>query len=199
MRAHNSSSISHGLAAVFLISTASPPRPVSTRTDTPSFLEVQKPPFVRSHYLACVIDIRSRRMLGYSMAPHMQAGPVIDALQGAVAARGGDVTGVIFHADHGSPYTSAAFAQVCDRYGVRRSMGRAGSSHDNALAERSWQGLKRETMHGKLFSTVRQARLEIFGWLTCCNARRRHSALGCLSPIEFEQQHHRTAKPSLAA
>ncbi|MFI5770997.1 IS3 family transposase [Streptomyces sp. NPDC051658] len=70
-------------------------------------------------YLACVIDIRSRRVLGWSMAPHMRAELVIDALQAAVATRGGNVTGVIFHADHGSHYTSAAFAQVCDLHGIR--------------------------------------------------------------------------------
>jgi transposase InsO family protein len=82
-------------------------------------------------YLACVIDIRSRRVLGYSMAPHRRAELVIDALQAAVAARGGDVTGVIFHADRGPRYTSAAFARVCDRYGIRRSMGKVGSSYDS--------------------------------------------------------------------
>ncbi|MEV5676581.1 IS3 family transposase [Streptomyces sp. NPDC052179] len=150
-------------------------------------------------YLACVIDIRSRRVLGWSMAPHMRAELVIDALQAAVAARGGQAAGVIFHADRRSQYTSAAFAQVCDRYGIRRSMGRVGSSYDNALAESFWQGLKRETMHGKLFSTMPQARLEIFRWLTYYNARRRHSALDYLSPIEFEQQHHKTVKLQLAA
>ncbi|MER5228342.1 IS3 family transposase, partial [Streptomyces flaveus] len=150
-------------------------------------------------YLACVLDIRSRRVLGWSMAPHMRAELVIDALQAAVATRGGNVTGVIFHADRGSQYTSTAFAQVCDRYGVRRSMDKVGSSYDNALAESFWQGLKRETMHTKLFPTMSQARLEIFAWLTYYNARRRHSALSCLSPMEFEQQHHRTAKLSLAA
>ncbi|MFF3875916.1 IS3 family transposase [Streptomyces sp. NPDC001978] len=65
--------------------------------------------------------------------------------------------------------------------------------------ESFWQGLKRETMHQRLFSTVRQARLEIFQWLTYYNVRRRHSALNYLSPVEFEQQHLRADKLSIAA
>jgi transposase InsO family protein len=150
-------------------------------------------------FLACVIDICSRRVLGWSMAPHMRAELVIDALQMAVAVRGGDVAGVVFHSDRGSQYTSAVFAQVCGGFGVRRSMGRVGSSYDNALAESLWQSLKREAMYKKVFSTMSQARLEIFRWLTYYNARRRHSALAYLSPMEFEQQHHKTAKLSLAA
>ncbi|QCX82670.1 Integrase core domain protein (plasmid) [Streptomyces sp. YIM 121038] len=81
-------------------------------------------------YLACVLDICSRRVLGWSMASHIRAELVIDALKMAVTARGGRVTGVIFHADRGSQYTSAAFAQVSDQLGIRRSMGRAGSSYD---------------------------------------------------------------------
>jgi transposase InsO family protein len=150
-------------------------------------------------FLACVIDIRSRRVLGWSMAPHMRAELVIDALRMAVAARGGDVAGVVFHSDRGSQYTSAAFADVCGTHGIRRSMGRVGSSYDNALAESLWQGLKREVMYRKAFSTMGQARLEIFRWLTYYNARRRHSALAYLSPMEFEQQHHATATLSLVA
>ncbi len=96
-------------------------------------------------------------------------------------------------------YTSAAFAQVCGRYGIRRSMGRVGSSYDNALAESLWQSLKREALHKTVLSTIRQARLHILRWLTYDNARRRHSALAYLSPMEFEQQHRTTAKLSLAA
>jgi transposase InsO family protein len=150
-------------------------------------------------FLACVIDIRSRRVVGWSMATHMRASLVIDAIEAAVAARGGDVTGVIFHADRGSQYTSAAFAEVCDRHGIRRSMGRVGSSYDNALAESLWQSLKREALHGIPLTTVARTRLEVFRWLTYYNTRRRHSALGYLSPLEFEQRHHAPAKLSLAA
>jgi transposase InsO family protein len=94
-------------------------------------------------YVASVIDIRSRRVLGWSMATHMRVELIIDALNAAVATRGGNVHGVIFHSDRGSQYTSAAFVQVCDLHGIRRSMGRVGSSYDNALAESLWQSLKR--------------------------------------------------------
>ncbi|WP_412075610.1 transposase [Streptomyces xanthophaeus] len=95
-------------------------------------------------------------------------------------------------------YTSIKLTTRLVRAGIEASMGSVGDSFD-ALAESFWKGLKRETMHGKLFLTMRQARLEIFQWLTYYNARRRHSALSYLSPMEFEQQHHETAKLSLAA
>jgi transposase InsO family protein len=95
-------------------------------------------------HLACAIGICSRRVLGWSMAYPMRSELVIDALEMAVATRGGHVDGLIFNADKGSQYTSALFAQVCDGFGIRRSTGWVGSNYDSALAESFWQGLKRD-------------------------------------------------------
>ncbi|MEU9979048.1 integrase core domain-containing protein [Streptomyces sp. NPDC051014] len=84
--------------------------------------------------------------------------------------------------------TTPQFAQGNDRFGIRRSMGRVGSSRNSAPTEGFWQGLKREAVRG-LSTTVRQARLEIFQRLTYYNVRRRHNSLGYLSPVKFAQQH----------
>ncbi|QCX82558.1 IS2 transposase TnpB (plasmid) [Streptomyces sp. YIM 121038] len=139
-------------------------------------------------YLATVIDICSRRVVGWSIADHMRAELVTDAVEMAVAARGGRVHGVVFHTDRGARYQSAVFAEVCRRHGIHRSMGRVGSSYDNALAESFFQGLKRELLHGRRWTSKAQTRLELFRWLTYYNRRRRHSAPGYLTPAEIEQQ-----------
>ncbi|MGI8334385.1 IS3 family transposase [Actinomadura scrupuli] len=137
-------------------------------------------------YLATVIDLYSRRLVGYSMADHMRADLVIDALHAAVQSQGGNVTGVIFHTDRGSQYSSTAFAQACAAAGVCRSMGAVGSSADNALAESFFASLKREILPTRGWPTIGQARLAVFGWLTFYNTRQRHSALGYLSPAGYE-------------
>ncbi len=139
-------------------------------------------------YLATVIDICSRRVVGWSIADHMRTLLVTDAIEMAVAARGGRVNGVVFHTDRGAQYGAAAFAEVCRRHGIRRSMGRAGSSYDSALAESFFQGLKRGLLHGRHWASKAETRLELFRRLSYYNRRRRHSALDYLTPTEFEQQ-----------
>ncbi|MBB4779051.1 transposase InsO family protein [Streptomyces rapamycinicus] len=150
-------------------------------------------------YLATVIDICSRRVIGWSIADHMRASLVTDAIEMAVAVRGGRVDGVVFHTDRGAQYVSRTFADSCRRHGIRRSMGRVGSSYDNALAESFFQGLKRELLHGRRWTSKAQTRLDLFRWLAYYNRRRRHSALGYLTPIEFEQQLITSTTLSLAA
>jgi transposase InsO family protein len=137
-------------------------------------------------YLATVIDLASRRLAGFAIADHMRTDLVINALAAAQQTCG-SLAGAIFHTDHGSQYTSKAFATACQAAGVIQSMSAVGSSADNALAE-SWNAsLKRETLQGqKAWPTAREARLEAFGWAHRYNTRRRHSALGQRSPINYE-------------
>lgn len=137
-------------------------------------------------YLATVIDLASRRLAGWAIADHMRASLVIDALQAAERTRG-SLHGAIMHTDHGSQYTSRAFADACRQAGVRQSMSAIGSSADNAAAESFNATLKRETLQGrKGWSTEHQAGLELFRWLHRYNTVRRHSRLEHRSPIAYE-------------
>jgi putative transposase len=138
-------------------------------------------------YLATVIDMFNRRMLGYAIGDRHDAGLVVDALRMAVATRG-DVDGVIFHSDRGSEYTSEQFGLACARMGVVQSMGRVGSALDNAVSESFNSVLKVEYVHRHRFATRVEARLRIATWITgFYNTRRRHSAAGGHPPIVFEQ------------
>ncbi len=127
--------------------------------------------------------------MGWSLAEHMPAGLVVDAVASAVEARGGDVRGVVFHSDRAAQYTFAVFAELCRAHGIRRSMGRVGSSYDNALAESFFATLKRELLCGSRWLTRPEACLTVFAWMAWYNRRRRHSALGCRSPVDCERQH----------
>lgn len=144
-------------------------------------------------YLATVIDLCSRRLAGWSIADHMRTGLVTDALEAAARTRG-SLDGAVFHSDHGAQYTSADFAAACARLGVTQSMGAVGTSADNAAAESFNASLKREVLQGrKRWPGPRQARLEVFRWVTRYNTVRRHSSLGQVSPVNYEQMMDKVA------
>ena len=142
-------------------------------------------------FVASVLDVGSRRLLGYSMADHMRTELVLDALSMAVAARGGDhaVAGVICHADRGSQYTSNAYLQWCQDRQMRPSVGKTGVCWDNAVAESFWASLKRECLLGRSFATRAEARRAIFRWINWYNTSRLHTSLDHVPPIEWEQQY----------
>lgn len=146
-------------------------------------------------YLASVLDLGSRRLLGYSMAEHMRTQLVLDALGMAVAARGGDkaVAGIISHADRGSQYTSNDYLEFCGDRGLRPSVGRTGVCWDNAVAESFWESLKRECLQGRVFATRAEARRAIFKWINWYNTTRLHTTLDGVPPIEWEQQYRQAS------
>jgi putative transposase len=142
-------------------------------------------------YLATVIDLYSRRVIGWALADHLRAGLVCDALSMAVATRGGHVDGVIFHSDRGCQYTSRQFRRLCARQGVTQSMGATGVCWDNSPSEAFFATLKRELVHRYTWATRRAVRLAVVRWIEgWYNARRLHSSISYLSPIEKEATYH---------
>ncbi|MFB7600797.1 IS3 family transposase, partial [Streptomyces sp. NPDC056160] len=140
-------------------------------------------------YLATVLDLCSKRLAGWAIADHMRTELVTDALEAAARTRGGDLAEAVFHSDNGAQYASKDFAKACRKLGVIPSRGSVGTSADNAAAESFNAALKRETLQGrKRWPGARQARLAVFRWITRYNTRRRHSAIGQVSPIAFEQR-----------
>ena len=140
-------------------------------------------------YLATVIDLFSRRLLGAATGLHPDARLACDAITMAVAARGGAerIAGVIFHTDRGSTYTAEKFTALCRRLGIRQSMGRVGSCFDNAAAEAFFSSLEWEVLSRHEFQTVAQARAVVIDWCYgFYNHQRRHSAAAGLSPINYE-------------
>jgi putative transposase len=137
-------------------------------------------------YLAAVMDLHSRQVVGWSMQPHMHASLVLDALGMAWFRRRPDA-GLIFHSDQGSQYCSHEFQAALTGYGMRSSMSRRGNCWDNAPTESLWGSLKVGRLHGRKFETRRQAMDEVIDWLTFYNHRRLHSTLGYLSPMQFEK------------
>ena len=143
-------------------------------------------------YLASVLDLGSRRLLGWSMDDNMETTLVADALTMATDLRGVDLRGTIFHSDRGSQYLSARYRELCDRLGIRQSAGRVATCFDNSVAESFWSSLKRELVHRYRFATRAEAKAAITAWIRRYNNVRLHSTLGFVPPVEWELRYRLT-------
>lgn len=173
---------------------------VGDMTEIPTGPDEQGPKL----YLATVIDLYSRRLLGAATGLHPDADLACAAIKMAVAARGGKKTiwqpdeadRVIFHTDRGSTYTSTAFTRLCRQLGIRQSMGRVGSCFDNAAAEAFFSSLEWEVLSRYEFADPQQAQAVVLDWCyDFYNNHRRHSSAAMMSPINYEN----TAAADLAA
>ncbi|MGH8981777.1 MAG: IS3 family transposase, partial [Acidimicrobiales bacterium] len=122
-------------------------------------------------YLSSVMDVFSRRLLGWSIADHMRTELCTDALRAAAMVRGrADFTGTVLHSDHGSQFTSDDFKKRCRALHVVQSMGTVGDSYDNAMMESVWSSFKRELVYETHFSTKEEARQAVFQWIIWYNS-----------------------------
>ena len=143
-------------------------------------------------YLAIVLDVFSRRIVGWAMEPSLATDLVVAALQMAIAQRGPE--NVIHHSDQGSQYTSLTFGKRCRDAGIALSMGSVGDCYDNAMAESFFASLECELLDQSSFRNHAEAKGELFryieGWY---NTHRRHSAIGYRSPVNFEKAYREAA------
>jgi len=140
-------------------------------------------------YLAMVLDVYSRKIVGWAMDTNMRTELILDALQMAVTQR--QPRGVIHHSDRGSQYTSYAFGKRCQEAGIMPSMGSVGDAYDNAMAESFFATLEREVLNRRRFKSQAEARMAVFEWIEgWYNPHRRHSGLGYRSPVNYERAHH---------
>jgi len=139
-------------------------------------------------FLAVVIDLFSRQVVGWSLKENMTRDIVMDALRMAWFRRHpGKKSGLIFHSDRGSQYASQDFRYLLKEYDITSSMSRRGNCWDNACSETLFGSLKVERLHGQRFETRRQAKDEVIAWLLWYNSARMHSTLAYVSPMQFEQ------------
>jgi putative transposase len=139
-------------------------------------------------YVAMVLDLFSRRIVGWAMADHMRAELVLEALQMAYLQRGAPHD-LIYHSDHGGQYTSGLVLTWLAKRGIQASMGSTGDCYDNAVAESFFATLKRECVQRQLYATRREARGQLFEFIEVFyNRQRLHSTLGYQSPADYEEQ-----------
>ena len=137
-------------------------------------------------YLAMVLDVYSRRIVGWSMETHLRTELILAALEMAIVQR--QPSAVIHHSDRGCQYTSYAFGKRCREAGVMPSMGSVGDAYDNAMAESFFATLEREVLSRRRFKSQAEAKMAVFEWIEgWYNPHRRHSALGYRSPVNYER------------
>ena len=147
------------------------------------------PTFAGFLFLAVVMDAWSRRIVGWAFSADLKTRVVLDALDMALAVR--KPQNVIHHSDQGSQYTSLAFGNRCKDAGVRPSTGSVGDAYDNAMCESFFATLECELLDRHRFRSHTEARMAVFHFIEgFYNPSRRHSALGYLSPIDYERKHH---------
>jgi putative transposase len=145
-------------------------------------------------YLATWMDLYSRKLLGWQIAASLAAELVIGALR-QVLIRERPASGLIIHSDRGGQYVDTEFRQLLAAYGYQQSMSRAGETYDNAYAESFFSRYKAELLEGGAFRDIAEAQLETFEYIEhYYNPVRRHSALGYLSPDEYERAYYQRAK-----
>ncbi len=138
-------------------------------------------------YLCAVRDGHSRRVLGHVVADHIGADMVCQAIDAAVACRGRSVAGTVLHSDRGGEFTAALTTQACARHALQRSMGDTGVCWDNSPAESFWSTFKHEYYYRHTFVSKAELIAAVDKWIERYNNKRRHSAIGMLSPTRYEQ------------
>jgi putative transposase len=137
-------------------------------------------------YLAIVLDVFSRKVVGWAMETHLGTELMLAAIDMAITMR--KPKEVIHHSDHGCQYTSYAFGKRCQEAAMMPSMGTVGDAYDNAMAESFFATLEREVLSRRRFKSQAEAKMAIFDWLEgWYNPHRRHSALGRRSPVNYER------------
>jgi putative transposase len=144
-------------------------------------------------YLAMVLDVYSRRVVGWSMETHLRTELILAALDMAITQR--QPSAVIHHSDRGCQYTSYAFGKRCREAGVMPSMGSVGDAYDNAMAESFFATIERELLSRRRFKSQAEAKMAVFEWIEgWYNPHRRHSSLGYRSPVNYERAHQRSGE-----
>jgi transposase InsO family protein len=150
-------------------------------------------------YLAVILDLFSRRIVGWAMDPTLERCLVLSALDMALRTRQ-PKPGLLCHSDRGSQYASGEYQQALKEAGILCSMSRRGNCYDNAPTESFFSSLKRELVYRRHFATRSEAKRAIFAWIEVWyNRKRRHSSLGYLSPEAFEQQYQQQQQRLMAA